>query len=114
MHIPIASAEIAQQLTQLTQVFSGLFRPANVGARNDFHQRNAGPVQIDERHFRVHIVDGLARILLKVNALDANRTGHARFHIHQHFTLTDDGVFELADLITLRQIRIEVVLAIKH
>ncbi|EKD60492.1 MAG: hypothetical protein ACD_54C00703G0001 [uncultured bacterium] len=113
LHVTIAGAQIAQDLPQLDDIGRGLFRATNVGARDDFHQRNAGAVEIDERHRRVHVVDRLARVLFEVDAFDPHQTGDARRQFHQHFALADDGVIELRNLIALRQIGVEIVLAVK-
>ena len=114
LHVAIACAEVAQNLTQLDDIGSGLFWAANIWTRDDFHQRNACAVEIDERHVRVHVVDRFASVLFKVNALDAYETGHTRGHIHKDLAFTDDGLIELADLIALRQIRVEIVFAVKR
>ena len=48
LHIAIASAQIAQNLAQLGDIGRSLFRPANVGAADDFHQSHARAVKINE------------------------------------------------------------------
>src|SRR5207237_1674075 len=55
----------------------------------------------------------LARILLQMDALDADRPGRAALQIDLDFALADDRVVELADLIALRQIRVEVILPVE-
>jgi hypothetical protein len=58
-------------------------------------------------------VDRLARILFDMDALDPDLARDAGRHVHQHLALADDRVFELADLVALRQVRVEVVLAVE-
>ena len=62
---------------------------------------------------RVHVVDRLAGVLLQVQALDADLHHGAVVQLDLEEALTDDGVLELADLIALRQVGIEVVLAVE-
>ncbi len=60
------------------------------------------------------IVQALAGILFEMNALDANHAGAAVIQVHGHAALSDDWRLVLADLIALRQIRIEVILSVKN
>jgi hypothetical protein len=60
----------------------------------------------------------LPRILFEVNAFDAHqpRGGCALIigtQFHQHFALAHDGRVELGNLVALRQVGIEVILAVK-
>ena len=63
------------------------------------------------------IVHQLARILLDMDALDADRLGRAgaivSWQIDVDLALADDRVVELADLIALRQIGVEIILAVE-
>ena len=63
---------------------------------------------------RVLVVQALARILLEMQPLDADRHPLAAQKIDDDLALADDGALVLADLIALRQIGIEVVLAVEH
>ncbi len=58
-------------------------------------------------------MDRLARVLLHVDALDPDLAGDARLHVDQHLALADDRVLVLADLVALRQVRVEIVLAVE-
>ena len=58
-------------------------------------------------------MDQLAGILLKVQTLDADVEEAAVFGLDLDHALTHDRMIELADLITSRQVRIEVVLAVE-
>ncbi len=115
---PVAGAEVTHDGAQLGQIGLRLIRRAHVRLGHDFHQRNARTVQVHEGHGRVLVVHGLAGILLQMQALDADfdileialtiwteRNGDGAF--------TDDRVLELRNLVALRQIRIEVVLAVE-
>jgi hypothetical protein len=60
-----------------------------------------------------HVVNGFPRVLFQVDALDPHRARGAVPHLHQHFALAHDRVVELADLVALRQVGVEVVLAVE-
>jgi hypothetical protein len=113
LHVAVAGAEIAQDLAQLGDIGRGLLRPPDVGARDDLHQRHAGAVEVHEGHRRVHVVDRLAGVLFQMDALDPHAAGDARTHVHDHLALAHDGVVELADLVALRQVGVEVVLPVE-
>ena len=53
-------------------------------------------------------------ILLEVQALDTHDAGPAVWHVDPKLARPHDGMPVLRDLVALRQIRIEVVLAVKH
>src|SRR6266851_38490 len=55
-----------------------------------------------------------ARILLEVEPLYAHGHGLAVRHVEDDFALADHRRLVLADLIALRQIRVEIILAIEH
>ena len=62
------------------------------------------------------VVHQLARVLLDVDALDADVLGAALVLLveqHLDLALADQRVVELADLIALRQIGVEVILAVE-
>ena len=52
-------------------------------------------------------------VLFQMDALDPDQTGDAGAHFDQHFTLADDGVVKWRNLIALRQVGVEIVLAVK-
>ena len=60
------------------------------------------------------IVQGLARVLLHVQALDADPLGRAVGQVELDRAFADDRLQVLGDLIALGQIGIEVVLALEH
>ncbi len=98
----------------LRDVGRRLLGAADVGAADDLHQRDAGAVEVDEGHRRVHVVDRLAGVLLDMDALDPHPARDARPHVDQHLALADERVVELADLVALRQVGVEVVLAVER
>ncbi len=57
---------------------------------------------------------GLAGVLLQVDALDADLDRLAVGHVDHHFALAHHRRLVLADLVALRQVRIEIVLAVEH
>ena len=88
----------------------GLLGRAHVGLGDDLDQRRAAAVEVDDR--RVGAVDAparadvdeLGRVLLEVHAVDA--------HVAQP-PAAAQGLVVLADLVALRQVGIEVVLAVE-
>jgi hypothetical protein len=113
LHVAVAGAEVEHDEPQLGDVGGGFLGAADVGAGDDLHQRDAGAVEVDEGHGGVHVVDGFARVLFQVDAFDADHARRAVAHLDQHFALAHDGVVELADLVALRQVGVEVVLAVE-
>ena len=59
------------------------------------------------------VVQALARVLLEMQALDADRDALAAQEIDDHLALADDRTLVLADLIALRQVGIEIVLPVE-
>ena len=60
------------------------------------------------------IVQRLAGVLFEMQTLDANGDALRRRHIDDHFALADDRMLELRNLIALRQVGIEIILAIEN
>ncbi len=60
------------------------------------------------------VVQRLAGVLLEMQPLDADGDGLAVVEIDDHLALADDRLLVLADLIALRQVGIEIVLAVEH
>ena len=113
IHIAIASAQIAHDLAQLGEVSAGFLGAPHIGFRDNFHQRHTGTVQVNEGFCRVLVMLGFTGILFQMQPRDADGLCAAigQFNINRAFA--DDGMGVLADLITLRQIGIEVILPIK-
>src|SRR5262245_6831517 len=113
LHVAVAGAEIAQDRAQLRQERLRLPGRAQVGLGHDLHQRHAGAIEVNVGMLRVLVVEQFAGVLLQVQALDADPHG-LPVHVHLDRTFPDDRPFVLRYLIALRQIRIEVVLAVEH
>ena len=115
-HIAVARADIAQDRAQLAQISPCFGGRTHVGPRDDLHQRDARAVEIDIGHRRMLVVHQLARVLLDMDALDADRLGAALVLLVEQdldLALADQRVVELADLIALRQIGVEIILAVE-
>lgn len=113
LHVAVTGAEIAQDLAQLAHVCGGLFGAADIRTADDFHQADAGAVEIDEGHGGVHVVDRLARVLFHVDTFDPHQAGDAGLHVHEDFAFAHQRLVKLGDLVALRQVGVEVVLAVE-
>jgi len=113
VHVAIARAQIAHDGAQLAHIGGRFVWAPHVRLGDNLHQRHTGSVEIHVGGRWVKIVDRLAGVLLKVQPLNADDDGLAILKLNLDLTLTDDRVFELRDLVALRQVWIEVVLAIK-
>ena len=60
------------------------------------------------------LVQALAGVLLEMQPLDADGDRLAVVEIDDHLALAHDRLLVLADLIALRQIGIEIILAVEH
>ena len=89
-------------------------RRAQVRFGNDFQQWCASTIEINTRRPVQTLVDRLARIFLQMRASDADTLVVAVGILNIQFAVLDDRQFVLADLVTLGQVRIEVILARKH
>ena len=115
LHVGVGDARVPQQPAQLRQVGRGLFGRADVRLAHDLDERDAAAVPVDERHRRRHVVVGrvveeLARVLLQVDAHEADGL-RPRGRVDLDRPAGRDRAVELADLVALGQIRVEVVLA---
>ena len=113
LHVAVAGAEVAQDGAELGDVGLRLLGRAQVGLGDDLHQRHAGAVEVDVGVLGVLVVDRLAGVLLQVQPLDADLERLA-VDVDLHLALADDRLLVLRDLIALRQVGIEVVLAVEH
>ena len=60
------------------------------------------------------VVQQFSGVLFQMQAFDADSHGIAIGHVEHDLALSDDRRLVLADLIALRQVGIEIVLAVKH
>ncbi len=65
-------------------------------------------------HVGMLVVQRLAGVLLEMQPLDADGDGLAVREIDDHLALADDRRLVLADLVALRQVGIEIILAVEH
>jgi hypothetical protein len=90
----------------------------DIGLGNNFQQRRAGAVQIDARHAVEVLVQRLACIFLEVSARQPYRlqVGLTAFGLYDEAEAAALHYrnLVLADLVALRQVRIEVILAREH
>ena len=100
LHVPVAHLGVHEDLPQPREVLRGVLRGADVGLRHDLDERHAGAVEIDPRQLAV--VDRLPRVLFHVDAADAHVADAAARR---------ERAIELRDLVALRQVGVEVVLA---
>ena len=119
LHLRVGDPELddglAQQLEEALRVVGGV----EVGRGHDLDERRPGPVEVDERVLRAcdaalgaADVDVLRRVLLEVRAddpdLDVALGGRQR-----ELAVDAERLVVLGDLVALRQVGIEVVLAVE-
>ena len=114
VHVAVAGAEIAHDRAQLGQVRRRLVGGTHVGLADDFHERHSGAIEVDIGLAGMLVVQALAGVLLQMQTLDTHRAYPAVRHIDLDHALAHDRVLELRDLIALRLVGIEVVLAVEH
>ena len=114
LHVAVAGAEIAQDRAQLGEEGLRLLGRAQIGLRHDLHQRHARAVEIDALMVGCWSCSAFAGVLLEMQPLDADGDRLAAFQIDDHLALAHDRRFVLADLVALRQVGIEIILAVEH
>ena len=105
---------------QRAQIREGLLGRLEVRLGNNFHQRRAGTVEIDER--RIAEVRRLRDILLKVDAVELHHLvwvgnllaviGRVTMVVKRHTTTNAERQIHLRRLVVFWHVRIEVILAI--
>ena len=113
LHVAVAGADVAQDGAQLADIGLGLLGRAHVGLGDDLHQADPGAVEVDEAHRRRLVVQRLARVLLEMQALDPDPDRMVGGEVDLDLPLADDRALVLGNLIALRQVGIEVVLAVE-
>ena len=98
---------------QLLGIGHGLARRAHVGLGDDFQKRRAGTVQVDAALADEVFVQRFARVFFEVGTHQAHALALVA-QVELDHTALHHRDFELADLVALGQVRVEVVLARKH
>jgi hypothetical protein len=110
LHVAVADADPRHQGVQGLGVGHGLGGGAHVRLGDDLQQRRAGAVEVDAGHAVEVFVQRLAGVLFQVGAGDADGLGRVA-DLDVEAAALDDGQLELADLVALGQVGVEVVLA---
>ncbi len=109
-HVSVAHPEVAHDAAKLVKQHLGLFTDLHIGLGDDFEQRRARAVVIDERD--VAGVDHLAGVLLEVHLVDAHPLLVA-VKLEVDVAVASEGLAKLAYLIVLREVGVEVVLPVE-
>ena len=115
LHVAVAHVEIFQDGLELLQVGPGLFGRAQVGGADDFHQRHAGAVQVDVAFAgvgKVFAMNGLAGVFFEVDTVEAYLPVRA-VNLDVQAAALDERLLKLRNLIPLRQVGVEIILARK-
>ena len=118
LELGVGQAELDDGLAQQLQEALGRLGVVQVGLGHDLDERRAAAVEVDERGGRavqasgLGDVDVLRRILLEMRARDADRDA-AVVARHDEPPARAERLVVLADLVRLRQVGIEVVLAVE-
>src|SRR6266536_4172504 len=120
LHAHVADAQCLQGRAQLGDVRPGLLRAADVRLAHDLDERNPRPVVVDQRVLCAGDAPGLAgvrglpRVLLHVDAGDADAPRLAVGELDVQVPADADRQVVLRDLEVLRHVRIEVVLPVEQ
>ena len=112
LHVAVRRAEERDDLAQGVDVALGLRGGGHVGLADDLEQRRAGAVEVHARLVAALVVGGLAGVLLEVRAADAHDLGLAVVAVDLDAAVEAERLVVLADLVALREVGIEVVLAV--
>ena len=117
-HITVTGAKRPDNAAKFFNVSRGFLRRTHIGLGNDFHQRDAAAIQIDIGFIRRKIVHGFPGVLLQMEPLNSDGDFVADIAVrinreNVNFAFAHNWEFELRNLISLRQVNIEVVLAVK-
>ena len=110
LHVAVADAKMHHDGTQGLEIGHRLLRTSQVGFAHDFDERNPCTVEVDVAHVLACGVDVLARVVLEMDARDADAL-HRVAHGDVEMPMLADGLLVLRNLIPLGQVGIEVVLA---
>jgi hypothetical protein len=109
LQVAVVRSDEHQDLAHGPQIGGGFGARPQIGGSHDLDQRGAGSIQVDPGlgAAAMHV---LAGVLLQVHAHDVCVLVHA-VHVDVEPAVRREGLLELADLIALGQVGIEIVLA---
>ena len=114
-HVCARSADIPQDVTQLCKIGARLLRGAQIWFRDDFHERQARPVDVDKAialaHLSCHMLRP-GRVLFKMDACYSYPLRLA-FDVDIQPSVPAEGKVVLGNLIALHEVRIVVILPVK-
>ena len=110
LHIAVADADPGHDLVQLARIGHGLVAGTDVGLGHDLEQRRARAVEVDAALADEVFVQRLAGVFLEVGAHQAHGLLLVA-EVEADLAALHDGDFELADLVALGQVGIEIILA---
>ena len=111
LHVAVADAEPPDQGVDLAHAGGRLGRAVDDRLGHDLEQRRARPVEVDPGRAPEPLVHRPAGVLLEVGADELDVAAGAAFRLDGDSPPRRDRVLVLADLVALRQVRVEVVLA---
>lgn len=112
-HVAVANAQVAHEGVHGFYVGHGFFGAAHVRLGDDFQQWRARTVQVDAGGAAEIFVQAFACVFFQMCAGNADAFDRAVFKGDVQVALADNRQLHLADLITLGQVRVEVVFARK-
>src|SRR5262249_56585049 len=110
LHVPVADLEVLEDGAQRPQVGARLGGAAQVGLAHDLEERDAAAVEVDQAATGVGVVNVLPGVLLHVDAGQAHTPRRAVDHDLEPAGRAH-GLLVHADLVALRKVGVEVVLA---
>ena len=119
-HVGVRNARVFERLLDLLQDEHGFFRATDVRFGHDFAKRSAAAVGVKMALGRAHVVDELTGVFFHVDTGNAHALlGAVGLHDFEPTVLANRMVIHrkstrLRDLVTLRKVRVEVVLTSPH
>ena len=110
LHVAVADADPLDERVECLRVGHGFRGGPHVGLGDDLQQRRPGAVEVDAAHAVEVLVERLAGVLLEVRAGQLDDLLDVA-DLDAHRAPDDDRQLVLADLVALREVGIEVVLA---
>ena len=115
LHVAVVDSQVLQDRTQPHHVLARLVGAAKLGFAHDLHQGHTSAVEVHERALRLvdgALVEQLAGVLLQMGPRDAAAPRLA-IDLELEVALAAERQVILRDLVTLGQVRIEVVLTVE-